>query len=114
MGAGLHAEDAVAVVESHDSLDDRYVVLGCCPCEEIPKCIGPYEVGIQILGPGPYDPAVEHGVDVIGSALERRDLQTAVYQCLKDTACYERLPASAGGRRYEEPGQAHLPLTTAI
>ena len=84
------------------------------PAEQISQRPGVDEVGVQVLRSGADNAGVEHGVDVVRTAFERGDTQSAVDQGLQEAAGDQSLPAAAGGRGDHEPRKAHLPLTTAM
>ena len=94
-GARARGIKADAVVIAHHALDDRHVL----PCavlrkEEAQRVVVKKE-GVQIAALRADDLAVEHGVNVIGTALRRGDRNAAVDKRLQDRAGHRRLAAAA-------------------
>ena len=94
-GARARGIKADAVVIAHHALDDRHVLPCAVLREEEAQRVVVKKEGVQIAALRADDLAVEHGVNVIGTALRRGDRNAAVDKRLQDRAGHRRLAAAA-------------------
>ena len=106
--AGPGGGQARAVIVPHNPLDDGHVPARAVLRQQVPQGVPVKEKWVQISAPGPDDPAVEHGVDVIRPALKGARVQPPVHQGLQYGAGGGGLSAPAAGSRQQDAGDCFL------
>ena len=100
-GAGLRRDTADTVVEAHDAFRHDDVCPGGVPVEQGLQPVFLREVQVEVVARDAEGRPVEHGVDVVRSALEGVDPRAPSLQRRQHRAGDRGLPA-AGCRRREQ------------
>ena len=88
-------------------LTGQYPIPGCL-CKQIAQGVLRKEMKIQIGTFCSDNPAVEHGIDIVRTALEGTHLHSAVYQGLQNGTGYGGLAAAATGSGQHDSGCVHI------
>ena len=88
-----------AVVITHGTLQEGHVLVRGVFRQQALYVLLPRQENVQIVGRGPDDARMEHGVDIVGAALERGGPQALVQQGTQDAAEQGCLAAAALCRR---------------
>ena len=101
-GTGLRGDAADPVIEAHDPFRHRDVRAGRIPGKELLQPVLRGEVQVEVVAGDAERRPVEHGVDVVRSALEGMDPEAPPFQRRQHRAGDRGLPAAGGRRREQE------------
>ena len=89
----LQLQSSQPIINSHDSLQYRMTVSAAC--KDLCSPFRAAEKGIQIPSPDSQDPVMEHGIDIIRTAFEGRNICSPLPEQLKKPAGNQSFSASA-------------------
>ena len=104
IGAGLGGAAPHAVVKAHHPFYHSHAAAFCPFQKQAPGQVFPGEIQVQVPAFGADDAAVEHGVDVIGAALEGSGRQAPLHKGLEQGAGHCGLAAAAAGGGQHQAG----------